>query len=337
MSKKEEKKKKFGLGKIISALGIVAALTILIIEILTIQNSINTPEQQALNKKREVIIKAKTGEILSDNKKIFTEEELKASESQESVEELEGKAKIEEDDEDKLFNSYTEEDYKNANLGIIITEIGGKQQTLEIAKQLLPKETAFAFTPYSDDLNNKLANIKAQGSETLLNLMFEPSNFPINDTGPLTILTYFEEGLKAIKLQETLKKAKDYKGVMTNYDEIMTHNYENILPILKILRNKDLYFSFIRKPVNAYLENDVKPLALDVAIIDYLVDANLSEQEILKRLKDIKYEITENKKKIVIALRPYPVSIETVSKWLQENLENKDIQIAPLSYFIIDN
>lgn len=336
MAEIKSKKKKFNLGKAASILGIVTAIAILVIEILTIKGSINNSEQQSFNHKRQVLIKAKTGEILSNNRKTFTEEELKVAKEESSIIENKNTLNLEES-EKSLFNNYTAEDYENGNIAIVITEIGGKQEILEKAKELLPKETAFAFTPYSDDLKNKIASVEAQGSETLLNLMFEPSNFPINDTGPLTILTYFEEGSKAIKLQETLTKARNYKGVMTNYDEIMTHSYENILPILKILRNKNLYFAFIRKPVNAYLENDAKPLALDVAIIDYLIDANLNEQKISKRLKDIKYEITENKKKIVIALRPYPVSIETVSKWLQENLDNTDIQIAPLKYFINDN
>lgn len=230
-------------------------------------------------------------------------------------------------------------DYKKANLSIVVTEVGGRKDNYLLAMADLPREVSFAFNPYSDDLASKMASAQKNGREVLLNLMFEPSNFPISDTGPLTIQSYLDESQKAMKIQETFSKAGGFpfKGVLSNSDEILTHNFENLTPVLKILKNKEYFFGYYRKPVNANLENDVKPLALDVFVVDYLVDEKESAESIKSKLNEIRDELLKNhRRKDVICIRANPVSIDTLRKWLEKNISD-DLQIAPISYFITDN
>lgn len=306
------------LKKIFFLLGILAFIGLNILQLLTIKADVQTKRVELSIKQRTIEISPQTDSV----KEFKTVDEAKFQPPKDDAAKQAAEAKA--------------VDYKTANLAIILTEVGTKKEDLELALKALPKEVSLAFNPYSDELKNKMLAQVGAGREVLLNLMFEPSNFPINDTGPFTIQSYLDEVQKSIKLQNTFVQADGYKGVLSNSDEILTHNFENISPVLKILKNKELFFCYYRKPVNANLENDIKPIGLDAVIVDYLIDEKSDKESIEKKLNEVSEEIIKNKQRIVIALRTYPVSVKVLSKWLKQNL-GENIQVAPISYFIVDN
>lgn len=233
--------------------------------------------------------------------------------------------------EEKVF----EYNYETANLAIIVTEVGLKQGMLDYARTL-PKEVTFAFSPYSDELQTKLDDSKKEDREVLLNLMFEPSRYPLEDTGPLTIQSHFEETQNVYRYQNTITDKQGIIGYLTNSDEIITHNLEVISPILLKIKNAGKFFIFYKQPVNAYLEKEAKPMAVDIASVNHLIDNVDTKEEILENLNKLKNELAEKNAKIIIAIRPYKNSIDILKKWLKEN-RGKDLRIAPVSYFITDN
>ena len=226
-------------------------------------------------------------------------------------------------------------DYESAKLSIIVTNLGLRNDSIERAKTL-PTEVSFAFSPYSYELQNKIDEATKAGRESLLNLMLEPANYPMEDTGTLTIQSHFENTQNIFRLQSTAKKANGYIGFLTNVDEVVTHNLESVSPVLKSIKDMDKFFAFYRLPANSSLEREAKPMALDIVAINLLLDDNLSEKEILDKLTAAEDEILLNDKKVVVAIRPYEISINTLKKWLDDNL-NAGFQIAPISYFITDN
>jgi len=226
-------------------------------------------------------------------------------------------------------------DYSSANLGIILTEVGLTQESLEVAK-LLPKEVSLAFSPYSAKIQEKIDTSISEGRETLLTLMFEPSTYPLKDSGPLTIQSHFEESQNIFRLQSTTSQKSGFKGFITNIDEIITPNLELLTPILRNAKEQDKFFIYFRQPVNSYIDKEAKPLAVDVGSVDFLIDSNPREKNIRDSLNLVKQELLERRRKVVIALRPYPNSIKVLNEWLRNNL-GPNIQIAPISYFITDN
>lgn len=228
-------------------------------------------------------------------------------------------------------------DYNKSNLSIIITEIGLRQEFLDYAKQL-PKEVTFAFSPYSDDIQSKIDQAKEEGREVLLNIMFEPANYPLQDSGPLTIQSHFEETQNIYRLQTTITNKEGFIGFLTNIDEIITHNLDVIAPVLLNIKEQGKFFLFYKQAVNSYLEKESKPMALDIGTVNYLLDTNPDKESVRKQLNIVKKELLKGKgsKKIVVAIRPYKNSIEVLKEWLDKNL-GQNIQLAPISYFITDN
>ncbi len=226
-------------------------------------------------------------------------------------------------------------DYNTANLGIVITEIGLKQSEIDLAQEL-PREVTFAFSPYSDELQKKIDLVSKDGREILINLMMQPSSYPIKDNGPNSIQANYDEPQNLTRLVATLNAAKKYKGLLATNDEVVTSKFDKMSPVLKTVSERGLFLGYFKATSNANLENDAKPLAADIFGIDYLVDENPSEADILKMLNVVKEDLVLKKKRVVIAIRPYPVSINTLKKWLNENV-SANIQIAPVSYFVTNN
>jgi polysaccharide deacetylase 2 family uncharacterized protein YibQ len=238
-----------------------------------------------------------------------------------------------ENEDGEIVKTYSRE---TANLGIIVTELGLKKSYLENASRL-PNEVAFAFSPYIENVEEHIDQSIAEGRQTLMNLFMEPSTYPLKDTGPFTIQSHFEDSQNVFRFRNMNKMAGKVIGFLTNHDEVVTHNLKDVTTILKEVKNTEKFFGFFKVPVNSYLEKEAKPLALDILPVDYLVDSEPGTENILARLNDISDELQNNSRKIVIAIRAYPKSIETLHKWLEENKNNPNVNLAPISYLVTDN
>ncbi len=226
-------------------------------------------------------------------------------------------------------------DYKAANLSIIVTEIGMMKSELDNARNL-PKEVSFAFSPYSDELQKKIDFAIRDGRQVLLNVIFNPSTYPLKDGGPLSIQANYDEIQNLSHFGSTANSAKNYIGLLANNDEIITSRFDKLSPLLKKITERNVFFGFFRNTTNANLENDVKPFATDTFAVDYLIDEELNEEKILEKLNIIKEELVIKKKRLVIAVSPNELSIKILQQWLDENI-GPNIQIAPVSYFITNN
>ncbi len=226
-------------------------------------------------------------------------------------------------------------DYNTANLSIIVTEIGPINENLELARTL-PLEVTFAFSPYTDDLKKKLDLAAADGRTSLLNLMMQPSGFPMKDNGPMSIQVNYDENENIARFEKAAILSGRAKGLLAVNDEVLTSKFDKLAPILKKISEKSMFFGYFKGTNNLNVENDAKPLAADIFGVDYLVDADPSQDEMEAVLAQVKEDLLVKKKKVIIAIRAYPNSISTIKKWIDENTGDT-IQIAPISYFVTNN
>jgi polysaccharide deacetylase 2 family uncharacterized protein YibQ len=226
------------------------------------------------------------------------------------------------------------QNYSVANLGVIITNLGLRQTNLDIAKTF-PKEVAFAFSPYSRELQNKIRMSRNEGREILLGVEFESSNYPLTDSGPYTVHAFFEANQNIYRVQTTLALADNYLGVIAPYDEIITSKRESIIPVVEYLKSKNLFLAYVKTSKNSELEHNVKPVAANILIIDYYIDEDMGPDEIREVLRDVKEDLLSDKR-VVLAITPYSAHLGEMKEWLKANL-NPKIQLAPISKFVTRN
>lgn len=227
-----------------------------------------------------------------------------------------------------------QQNYSVANLGVLITNLGLRQTNLDIAKTF-PREVAFSFSPYSRELQNKIRMSRNEGREVLLGVEFESSNYPLTDSGPYTVHGFFEANQNIYRIQTTLSLADNYIGVTAPYDEIITSKRESIMPIIEYLKNKNLFLAYVKTAKNSELEQNVKPVAANILMIDYYIDEDMSADDVKTTLRDVKEDLLSGKR-VVLAVSPFSAHLNEMREWLKLNL-NPKIQLAPISKFVTHN
>lgn len=224
--------------------------------------------------------------------------------------------------------------YKKANLSIIVTELGLREEDIELANEL-PEEVAFAFSPYSDRLQEKINAALDKNRQVLMNIYMEPSSYPLKDTGPFTIQGHYEETQNIFRLQSSVNGITGYTGFLTNHDEVVTHNFDKVQAILTNIKSSNKFFAYYLAPSNSYLDKEAKPLALDIVEVAYLVDEALDENSIKERLRDILLNLVNDNRRMVITIRSSKLTVGLLKEWLQKH--NEKIRLAPISYFVTEN
>ncbi|HCR86498.1 MAG TPA: hypothetical protein DIV86_07470, partial [Alphaproteobacteria bacterium] len=163
-------------------------IALILLQFLSIRDEIQSKSSRLSLQQRQIVFEAKSLKVLNDAVNPIRKKAGEIAEAPATEKSVDEKDKIIEVKEEKKAV-----DYSSANLAIVVTEAGGKREDLQYAASKLPVEVAIAFNPYSDELKIKMDDMIKAGREVLLNLMFEPSNFPISDTGPLTIQGYLDD------------------------------------------------------------------------------------------------------------------------------------------------
>ncbi len=319
----------------------IAALLVVAWQAYSFFASYNGTQQKLEDKGRIMAINPVTDEVTLNDLTPEELEKLRDKARQVLIKDAAEEDTTEEADEDTVKNAPEQAEapkpmnYNSANLAVVITELGMKQAELDLAKAL-PKEVSFAFSPYSDNLQKKIDDAYKEGRETLLNIMVQPVSFPLKDNGPLAIQSTLDETTNLRRLEQTMGLATVYKGLLVTDGDTITGASEKFIPVMKKVTESGKFIGYFRSGTNSVTENDAKPLSTDIFAVDILADAEPSEAQILDALNRVKQALVLEKKRVVVAIRPNPVSIATVKKWLEENT-GPNVQLAPVSYFVTDN
>jgi polysaccharide deacetylase 2 family uncharacterized protein YibQ len=212
---------------------------------------------------------------------------------------------------------------------IIISSAGLSRVTTENVLSL-PAEVAISFSPYAYGVGEWTTKAADLGYELLMDLPFEPSNYPDSDPGPLGLLSQSDDDLNVAQINKILNMSEERLiGVVAPVEERFTANEEKIIPVLQELKRKKLTLFYTNQPRNYFLPQTAKKLGLPLIAYDVLVDENLSHGGIEKSIKRAE-RIAGEKGFVVIEARPYPITVEHLHKWLK-TFEEKGLLLIPIS------
>jgi hypothetical protein len=99
---------------------------------------------------------------------------------------------------------------RRPRIAVIVTGLGLNAALTQIAINHLPGNVTLAFDPYTDRLNDWMAQARAQGHEVLIGVPMEPNDYPDSDPGPATLLTSLSASDNKQRLEWTLARASGY-------------------------------------------------------------------------------------------------------------------------------
>lgn len=216
-----------------------------------------------------------------------------------------------------------------AEVAVIVVGLGMSEFTTEKVFQF-PEAVTLGFSSYSPKLREWVDKALRTNHTALLGIPMEPSDYPVNDPGPMALLSHFNYKKNIATLDSILERAKGFSGIYSPENEKFTFNLHNILPILKHLHKAKLGFVYGGSVENtSLLMNANFKVGLPTVAVSEIIDTRVSEEDIQAKLYAIEQEAMKNGQAIAIA-HPYPITLRILHNWI-EQLENKGITLVPIS------
>lgn len=212
-------------------------------------------------------------------------------------------------------------------VGLVVSGLGLSQNLTQAAIDHLPANVTLSFSPYGGGINTWVDKARAMGHEVLLELPMESESFPVDDPGPLSVMTSkgVADNLKV--LSQLMAQAQGYTGFVGQHGSAFTKNKKAMLPILGELKTRGLFFMDPRSSDQTLTLELADQLQLPRAIADNTVKVNVSQAQIRAQLETL--ATIAGTKKVTAAIVPAtPASIKMIIEWAKQL---QTVRIAPMS------
>jgi uncharacterized protein len=216
-----------------------------------------------------------------------------------------------------------------ATLTFVIMDVGLDAQSLGYIMPL-PPEITVAYSPYSRKASNYSEHLRAAGHEVWTMLPAMNDRYPLDDPGPMGIISAMpaEETLR--RTQEVLAVIDGSVGLVTAPNEAITNSAETIAPVLGELSKRGLLM-LSTHPSRTLSQMTTTPGLIELLYrADLVLDPTPNEAQIRSKLAGV-IAATKEKGSYVVVLSARPQSLQLLAEWLKANPLPEAVALAPLS------
>lgn len=216
---------------------------------------------------------------------------------------------------------------QDAIVGLVVTGLGMSKTLTQAAIEHLPADVTLSFTPYGSGVKNWVDQARAMGHEVLLELPMETESFPVDDPGPMAMMTSKtpSENLRLLSL--LMAQAQGYIGFVGQHGSTFTKNKKAFAPILGEIKSRGLFFMGSRASEQSLTLEIADQIQLPRAISDSSIQVNTSPSQVRAQLETLA-TIAISKKATAALIPASPLAIKMIKEWAGK-LQN--VRIAPMS------
>jgi polysaccharide deacetylase 2 family uncharacterized protein YibQ len=219
-----------------------------------------------------------------------------------------------------------------SRIALVVTHLGLSPQQTQQAITEFPASITLGFAPYARSLTDWVQQARDYGHEVLIGLPMEPSDYPRNDPGPngLMLANTAEENIE--RLNWTLSRATGYVGVFNFMGSRFSVEKNALKPILQQLKKRGLLMLDTQASAFSVMAPTAQELGLAYTVVDIVPDAKPNRGYIDRQLAKLTEIATKNKRAVAI-VRPFPITILRLKRWISR-LDTRKVVLAPLSSVI---
>jgi polysaccharide deacetylase 2 family uncharacterized protein YibQ len=222
----------------------------------------------------------------------------------------------------------------STRVAILIDDLGGDEPTaydflqinFPLTLSILPSQ------PHSTAIA-QLA--KKYQREVLLHLPMEPHGYFKDRMPPHILLTEMNEELLANKTRAYLEQIPGVIGVNNHMGSKFTETPDKIKPVLRVLKEKGLFFIDSRTSKDSVAYKYAKEMGLKAGKRKIFLDNNRAEDAIIKQLMELE-RLAKNEKEgngVIAIAHPYPSTLSALRKTLPK-LQAMGIEVVPVSKLV---
>ena len=214
-------------------------------------------------------------------------------------------------------------------VSIVVMDLGISDTATKAAIADLPPDISLVIDPYSTNPDFWSTEARSAGHEIWLKLPVEGSLYPMDDSGPQTLMINALEKQNINKLNWVLSRTTGYVGVVTAEDPNYIKAANAARPVLNSLFARGLGF----------VDGDTAPEGTPASIAAGLkapyghnnvwVDVPVTTAHIAASLRQLEV-LAEGSGQAIGFIHATPMSLEMLQRWIS-GLPGKNIILAPLS------
>lgn len=218
---------------------------------------------------------------------------------------------------------------RGVRVAIVVGGLGISQTGTQRAIEILPEETTLAFAANGNSLKRWMQEARRNGHEILLQVPFEPFDYPAVNPGrgTLTVDAGPEANLKS--LHEAMGQITNYTGITNFMGGKFLSSGDALEPVMRDLSKRGIMFLDDGTSARSMTDRYAKALAIPFAASDIVLDAKQERGHVLEKLDDLERIARRNGQAVGVA-SAFDVSIDAIAAWANE-AKARGIEIVGIS------
>jgi polysaccharide deacetylase 2 family uncharacterized protein YibQ len=202
-------------------------------------------------------------------------------------------------------------------VAIVVSGLGLSQTGTQRAIQQLPEEVTLAFAASGNSLQRWMQDARRSGHEILIQVPFEPFDYPANDPGPDTLLTSKSVAKNIERLHRSMAEITNYTGIMNYQGGRFLSDPNAMEPVMRDIGKRGLLFLDDGTSAQSKTAAVAKGTEVPYAFADVQLDGQLDFNAITNKLDELERVAKRNGQAIGVA-SAFDESIDAISKWTEE-------------------
>jgi polysaccharide deacetylase 2 family uncharacterized protein YibQ len=170
-------------------------------------------------------------------------------------------------------------------IAILLRGVGRDDDNSNEAVTNLPSAVSLAFMPYNGGAQQWATKARELGHEVIVQLPLEPSDYPVNNPGPETLLSSSSADQNLSRMRAVLRRFNGYTGVTNFLGGRILQSKTALRPILEDLKSQGLIYVGEGNNSHAVVKGLAGELGLRYGNADLIIDAQPSPDAIKKALE----------------------------------------------------
>ena len=206
---------------------------------------------------------------------------------------------------------------RGARVAIVVGGLGLSQTGTQHAIQTLPEDITLAFAANGNSLQRWMQEARRAGHEILLQVPFEPFDYPANDPGSGTLTVEAGADRNLATLHVAMARITNYTGITNFMGGRFLADPDALEPVMRDIAARGIMFLDDGTSAQSLTDKFAKTLGIPFAASDMVLDGTQERGYILARLDDLERTARRNGVAIGVA-SAFEVSVDAIAAWANE-------------------
>lgn len=218
---------------------------------------------------------------------------------------------------------------RGVRIALVVGGLGLSQTGSNYAIDTLPEDITLGFAGNGNSLQRWMQSARRNGHEIVLQVPFEPFDYPNNNPGRGTLVTSNDPVSNLNLLHEAMGRITNYTGIGNFMGGRFLSDPESLEPVMRDIARRGILFFDDGTSSRSLAETFTKTLGIPFVAADLTLDVKPDKGQILQKLDDLE-RIARRNGTAVGTATAFTDSVDAIAEWSNE-AKARGIEIVGLS------